>query len=135
MRASTSSPVSSAKQFKLTDADYQKFVAYLATKDLNYTTNVERELEDLAGKAKEGRHYDDIKNELDAIKKKVAHNKSNDLMRFRKELQELLEAEIASRYYLQKGYIEAGFDDDPDILMAKNVLNDSQKYSNYLKKK
>lgn len=127
--------IPAAKEFKLSDAEYQKFVAYLSNKDLTYTTQVEHELEELEGKAKEGKHFGDIKNELEAIKKKVAHNKSNDLMRFKPELKELLEAEIASRYYLQKGYIEAGFDDDPNILMAKNVLNDPQKYADYLKKK
>ncbi|MFD2248657.1 S41 family peptidase [Pontibacter ruber] len=127
--------IPSAKKFKLSDADYKKFVAFLGNKDVNYTTYVERELEDLSEKAKEGKHYEDIKSELDAIKKKVSHNKSNDLMRFRSEIQEMLEAEIASRYYLQKGYIEATFDDDPDILMAKRVLNDPQQYSSYLKGK
>ncbi|GAB3822791.1 hypothetical protein GCM10028895_28130 [Pontibacter rugosus] len=45
----------------------------------------------------------------------------------------MLEAEIASRYYLQKGYIESSFDDDPDILMAKQVLNDPAKFKSYLK--
>jgi carboxyl-terminal processing protease len=127
--------IPSAKGFKLTDADYQKFVAFLDSKDVNYTTKVERELEELTEKAKEGKHLDDIKSELDTIKKKVSHNKSNDLMRFRSEIQEMLEAEIASRYYLQKGYIESTFDDDPDILMAKRVLSDSQQYASYLKTK
>ncbi|MBD1398508.1 S41 family peptidase [Pontibacter sp. JH31] len=127
--------IPSAKEFKLTDADYRKFVAFLENKDVNYTTKVERELEELTEKAKEGKHLDDIKAELDAIKKKVSHNKSNDLMRFRTEIQEMLEAEIASRYYLQKGYIESSFDDDPDILMAKRVLKDSQQYASYLKTK
>ena len=124
-----------AKQFKLTDADYQKFVAFLENKDVSYTTKVERELTELTEQAKEGKHLEDIKGELDAIKKKVSHNKSNDLMRFRSEIQEMLEAEIASRYYLQKGYIESSFDDDPDILMAKRVLNEPQQYASYLKTK
>ncbi|MBF8965295.1 S41 family peptidase [Pontibacter sp. FD36] len=127
--------IPSAKQFKLTDADYQKFVAFLDNKDVNYTTKIERELEDLTEQAKDGKHLDDIKLELDAIKKKVSHNKSNDLMRFRAEIQEMLEAEIASRYYLQKGYIESSFDDDPDILMAKRVLSDQQEYASFLKVK
>ncbi len=127
--------IPAASKFKLTDAEYQKFVSFLANKDLSYTTEVEQELEDLAAKAKDGKHYEDIKNELEGIKKKVSHNKANDLSRFRPEIQEMLEAEIASRYYLQKGYIEATFDDDPDILMAKSVLNDPQKYASYLKVK
>ncbi|GHA68018.1 S41 family peptidase [Pontibacter akesuensis] len=125
--------IPAAKEFKLTDADYKKFVAYLADKDVSYTTAIEDELKDVAESAKKGKHYDDIQAELDAIKKKVSHNKSNDLTRFRPEIQEMLEAEIASRYYLQKGYIESSFDDDPDIIMAKQVLNDAGKFKSYLK--
>ncbi|ARS36568.1 S41 family peptidase [Pontibacter actiniarum] len=125
--------IPAAKEFQLTDQEYKKFVAYLANKDVSYTTGIENELKDVAETAKEGKHYDDIKAELEAIKQKVSHNKANDLMRFREEIQEVLEAEIASRYYLQKGYIESSFDDDPDILMAKQVLNDPVKYNAYLK--
>jgi len=125
--------IPAAKQFKLSDEEYQNFMAYLGSKDISYTTDIERELDDLAGEAKEGKHYDDIKLEIDAIKKKVSHNKANDLTRFKPEIKEVLEAEIASRYYLQKGYIEATFDDDPDILAAKQVLNDPQRYASYLK--
>lgn len=127
--------ISSAKSFKLSDADYQKFTAYLADKDLNYTTGIENELKDLAEKAKDGKHYEDIQSEIAAIKKKVSHNKANDLTRFKPEIKEVLEAEIASRYFLQKGYIESTFDDDPDILVAKQVLKDTQKYNSYLKLK
>ncbi|AKD02444.1 S41 family peptidase [Pontibacter korlensis] len=125
--------IPSAKEFKLTDAEYKKFIAYLENKDLSYSTAIESELSDVAAKAKEGKHFDDIKAELEAIKKKVSHNKANDLIRFRSEIQEMLEAEIASRYYLQKGYIESSFDDDPDIIAAVQVLNDPAKYKSYLK--
>ncbi|MBF9255171.1 S41 family peptidase [Pontibacter sp. 172403-2] len=122
-----------ASKFELSDEEYQKFIAYLGGKDLSYTTGIERELEDLAEKAKDGKHYDDIKQEIETIKQKVSHNKANDLTRFKPEIKEVLEAEIASRYYLQKGYIEATFDDDPDILAAIQVLNDPQRYASYLK--
>ncbi len=127
--------ISKANKFKLSDGDYQKFVAYLGDKDVNYTTKVERELKDLAEQAKEGKHYNDIQGELETIKKKVSHNKANDLTRFKAEIQEMLEAEIVSRYYFQKGFIESTFDDDKTILMAKEVLNNSEKFSSYLKKK
>ncbi|MCC9136500.1 S41 family peptidase [Pontibacter silvestris] len=127
--------IPSAKEFKLSDAEYQSFLTYLSDKDVSYNTEIESELEELSHEAKEGKHYDDIKNELDAIKKKVSHNKANDLTRFKSEIKEVLEAEIASRYYLRKGYIESTFDDDEDILMAKQVLNDPQKFASYLKVK
>ncbi|GAA3952513.1 S41 family peptidase [Hymenobacter algoricola] len=125
--------IAPARDFKLADADYQKFVDFLKTKDISYSTDMEKSLTDLTKKAKDEKHYDDVKIELEAMRKKVSTNKSNDLMRFKPEIREMLEQEIVSRYYFQKGSIEAGFDDDPNILTAMNVLNDPARYTALLK--
>ncbi len=122
-----------AREFKLSDADYQKFVTYLQGKSMAYSTDAERVLTDLTKKVKEEKHYEDVKPELDAIKRKVAANKTNDLQRFKPEIRELLEEEIASRYYYEKGRTEAGFDDDPNIQAAIAVLNDPNRYAALLK--
>ena len=97
-----------ARQFKLTDVDYQKFVAYLQGKNISYSTDAEKALTDLSKKVKEEKYYDDVKLELEAIRKKVTVNKANDLQRFKPEIKELLEQEIVSRYYFEKGSTEAG---------------------------
>lgn len=125
--------IAPAKEFSVSDAEYQKFVAFLAKKDISYSTSVEKSIEDLVKKAQAEKHYDDIKADVDVIRKKISTNKANDLVRFKPEIKELLEQEIASRYYFQKGAIEASFDDDEDIIMAKNVLNDPQRFDNLLK--
>ena len=123
----------SARQFKLTDVDYQKFVAYLQGKNISYSTDAEKALTDLSKKVKEEKHYDDVKLELEAIRKKVTVNKANDLQRFKPEIKELLEQEIVSRYFFEKGRTEAGFDDDPNIIAAVAVLNDPNRYAALLK--
>ena len=125
--------IAPARQFKLADADYQKFVQFVSAKDINYSTDMEKSLASLTKQAKAEKHYDDVKTELEAIRKKVSTNKANDLARFKPEIREMLEQEIVSRYYFQKGQIEATFDDDPDILMAMNVLNDQPRYLALLK--
>ena len=125
--------IASARDFKLPDADYQKFVAFMQTKGVTYSTDAERALTDLTKKVKEEKHYDDVKPELDAIKRKVTANKANDLVRFKPEIREMLEEEIASRYYYEKGRTEAGFDDDPSIQAAVAVLNDPNRYAALLK--
>ena len=125
--------IAPARQFKLTDADYQKFVDYLKDKDINYNTDAEKALADLTKKVKAEKHYEDVKVELEGMRRKVTTNKANDLTRFKPEIRELLEQEIVSRYYFQKGSIEATFDDDPNILMALNVLNDQPRYSALLR--
>jgi carboxyl-terminal processing protease len=125
--------IAKPKDFRLSDADYQKFMAFLANKDVTYSTSVEQSVEDLINKAKDDKHFEDIKNEIEVIKKKISHNKANDLIRFKDEIREMLEQEIASRYYFQKGMIEATFDDDEDVLAAINVLNSPDKFKGYLK--
>ena len=122
-----------ARVFKLSDVDYQKFVAYLQGKNISYSTDAEKALTDLSKKVKEEKHYDDVRLELEAIRKKVTVNKANDLQRFKPEIKELLEQEIVSRYYFEKGRIEAGFDDDPNIIAAVAVLNDPNRYAALLK--
>ncbi|KAA9325582.1 S41 family peptidase [Hymenobacter busanensis] len=125
--------IASARDFQLADADYQKFVQYLQGKDINYSTPAEKALASLTTQTKDEKHYDDVKAELESIRRKVTTNKSNDLTRFKPEIKELLEQEIVSRYYFQKGSIEASFDDDPNILASIQVLNDQPRYASLLK--
>jgi carboxyl-terminal processing protease len=122
-----------AKEFHLSDGDYQKFVSFLSNKDISYSTSVEQAVEDLVKKSKDDKHFEDIKNDIEVMKKKIYSNKANDLARFKDEIREMLEQEIASRYYFQKGMIESSFDDDPDILTAITILNAPDKYYAYLK--
>ena len=122
-----------ARTFKLSDGDYQKFVAYLQGKNISYSTDTEKALADLSKKVKDEKHYDDVKLELEAVRKKITVNKANDLQRFKPEIKELLEQEIVSRYYFEKGRTEAGFDDDPNIIAAVAVLNDPNRYAALLK--
>jgi carboxyl-terminal processing protease len=122
-----------AREFKLSDTEYQKFVTYLQGKNINYSTDAEKALTDLSAKVKDEKHYDDVKVELEAMRKKMTTNKANDLQRFKPEIKELLEQEIVSRYYFEKGRTEAGFDDDPNIIAAVAVLNDPNRYAALLK--
>lgn len=125
--------IAPAKEFKLTQADYDKFVAYIAGKDVSYRTGVETAVEELIKQAKEDKHYDDIKGELKTMQNKISLNKANDLVRFKAEIVPLLESEIVSRYYYQKGITEASFGQDADVKAAVAVLNDSPRYASLLK--
>jgi carboxyl-terminal processing protease len=127
------SGIAKPKEFRLSDAEYQKFMSFVANKDITYSTSVEQSMEDLIKKAKDDKHFEDIKSEIEVIKKKISHNKANDLIRFKDEIREMLEQEIVARYYFQKGMVEATFDDDENILAAINVLNNPDKFKGYLK--
>ena len=54
--------------------------------------------------------------------------------KFSSEIKELIENEIVSRYYYQKGRAEHAFRDDVFVDKAKEILQDKTSYNTILKK-
>lgn len=121
-----------SKTFALTDEEYGEFITWLSDKEYDYITKVEKTLESLEEFAKKEKYFDHIKTEIESLKKEMSHNKENDLKQFRAEVQEILEEEIVSRYYLRRGLMEASFDDDPQLQSAIDVLRDQTEYLDIL---
>jgi carboxyl-terminal processing protease len=126
------SGIGSAKDFRISDADYADFISWLKDKEYDYTTKVETSIKELASAAQKEKYYDEIKDQLESLKTRMAHNKENDLQKHKDEIREVLEQEIVSRYYFDKGVKEASFDDDPEIQEAMKVLKDKARYQKIL---
>lgn len=124
-----------AREFHLTDAEYQEFVSWLKDKDYDYTTQVEKELSTLEASAKKEKSFNQIEDQLKALRTKLSHSKDVDLATFKGELKTLLEQEIVGHYYLQKGMKEASFSTDPEIKAALDVFKDMNRYQSILKGK
>jgi carboxyl-terminal processing protease len=124
--------IKSAKEFELSDAEYQDFVKWLADKEYDYSTKVENTLEDLVNYSKKEKYYDAIKPQVESLKAQISHNKEKDLLTFKDEIREYLEEEIVSRYYLQKGMVEASFDDDEDVMAAIKIFNNPSEFKKIL---
>lgn len=110
------------KSFRLTESEYNDFVNYLGDKDYNYDTRTEKLLNDLKTEAEKERKYSEIKSEYELLKNKVYVSKKNDLNLFKEEIRRLLENEIVSRYYFQRGRMEQGFKYDEEIKAATTVF-------------
>ena len=121
-----------AISFNLSDAEYSEFVNWLNDKEYGYNTKVENTLESLITSSKNEKLYEGIKLEIEELEKQILKNKKDDLFKFKNEIKEVLEYEIASRYYLQKGQIEITFDDNPDVLKAIEILNNPSEYTELL---
>lgn len=124
--------IKSAKEFKVSDAEYQEFVTWLEGKEYDYTTKVEGSLEDLVNYSKKEKYYESIKDQITSLKAQVSHNKENDLKTFKEEIKEYLEEEIVSRYYFQKGTVEASFDNDEDVQAALKIFGEPAEFSKVL---
>ncbi len=121
-----------AKEFQLTDPEYDDFVVFLNGKDYDYITKTEKALDELKEDAKDDKAFEAIKTDFDALKIKIMHNKKEDLIKYKTEIKQFLEEEIASRYYFQNGRVEASLKDDSDLNEAVSILNDSERYKKIL---
>ncbi len=62
----------------------------------------------------------------------MATNKKDDLVRFKPEIKQFIEEELASRFEFQKGRIETALKYDREVLEAKKLLVDKQKITSIL---
>jgi carboxyl-terminal processing protease len=124
-----------AKEFQLSDADYAAFTKWLGDKEYDYTTQVERDLNDLEASAKKEKSLEVIEDQLKALKSKLSHSKDNDLQIFKPEIRKILEEEIIKHYYLEKGMREASFSEDAEVKAALALFKEPARYTQILKKK
>ena len=125
--------IPAARKFELTDADYEDFIKFLAGRDYGYITKSEKNLQELKTQALKEKYFDEIKSEYEALERRLQENKKDDLVRYKAEIKEVLEAEIVARYYFQSGKMEASFKSDSSIKEAVRVLKDKKLYAVILK--
>ena len=122
-----------ANEFKITDAIYNDFMQFVKDEGFTFTSESEKEIKELEKIAKIEGYLDDIQPILNQAVAKIEEEKANDLVNNRKEIEELLKIEIASRYYYQKGKIIATLSDDPELAKAFEVILNQEEYKNILK--
>lgn len=125
--------IKSAKDFQISDAEYGDFMQYVKDEGFTFTSQSEKEIKELERIAKLEGYLEDIQPMLDEAKAKIEVEKTKDLIDNRSEIEEMLEAEIVSRYYYQKGRIIATLDDDPELARAFEVILNQEEYNNILK--
>ncbi|OCX52382.1 peptidase S41 [Mucilaginibacter sp. PPCGB 2223] len=121
------------KTFTLSDADYADFIRFLSNKDYKYSNRSEKVLADLKTEADRDKEFDDIKTEYESLKAKLASAKANDMQQHKDEIKQVLENEIASRYYYEKGRYQCNFKYDKELARAAKLMNDKNEVANILK--
>jgi len=94
--------------------------------------DTENALKDLEKKADDEHYIEAIQSNIDALREVFNLNKNADLDKHKTEIMELLETEIASRYYYDRAFVETTFDDDSDVQEAIKILNDKDRYNSIL---
>jgi carboxyl-terminal processing protease len=120
--ANKNETIASPEDFNISNEIYSQFSAYVKEHNFEYDSQSKNELEELIKLAKREKYFGLAEAEFEALKAKLEPNLEKDLKEFRDEISELLEDEIVSRYYYQKGAIRAAINDDKGIQKAIEVL-------------
>jgi carboxyl-terminal processing protease len=123
-----------AGKFTLTDAEYDGFKTFVLSEKFTYSTASEEMLKKVKETAEQEGYLSDVQTEYEAILAKVVPSKERDLEKFKTEIKTLLENEIVSRYYYQKGRTLDAFRTDTALQQAIEVLKNKERYNTILKK-
>lgn len=124
--------ISPAKDFIISDEDYDDFKNFLSDKDYDYSTETEKLLNKLEKAVKKEKYADNIQKDLEELEKSIFMNKAKDLDIFKDQISRFLSGEIVTRYYYQTGRIEQAMNLDEDMLEAKRILANQNEYNTIL---
>ncbi len=125
--------IKGADEFRLTEEEYTAFKNYVIKEKLNYTSLAEEALIKMKEAAEKEGVFDEIKMEYEKTLEKISPNQAVDLEKKRQEIIELLENEIVSRYYYQKGRTINSFQHDPVVIKAIETAINKVAYDAILK--
>jgi carboxyl-terminal processing protease len=124
--------IASPEEFKIDDAIYTDFSDFVTKNNFTFESESQDLYKQLVETARKEKYYDPASSEFKALEEKLKPSLKEDLAKFRPEISELLEDEIVSRYYYQKGAIRAAIDEDKLIKKAVEALKDQNLYANQL---
>ncbi|NDV64149.1 S41 family peptidase [Bacteroides sp. 224] len=124
--------IAPAKEFALTDADYNEFKEMVKAADFKYDQQSGKLLKTLKDAAEFEGYLEGASAEFEALEKKLTHNLDHDLTYFADDIKMILSVEIVKRYYYQRGSIIQQLKNDNELKEAVKVLTNPEKYKDIL---
>ncbi len=128
----THSEIAPANQFHLSDAEYEDLKNRIIASGFKYDRETSKTYDELVEIAKFEGYYDDAKTEFEALKNKLQHNLARELDNNRSIISHLVEQEIVTAYYFQKGSIACTLSHDQQVQKALKLLLDKETYNKVL---
>lgn len=117
---------------RISDMDLDRFRAFLKEKNFSYKTSSESALEDLIATAREENLYDDNSQTLEQLRDLLSHSLDRDIAGQKAEVTELIESELAGRYFYDAGMIKYSLSRDSQVREAIRISADRARYDSLL---
>lgn len=117
---------------RMTESDLDDFATFLKGKNFSYQTDSEAALEDLVAVAREEKLYDENIETIDKLKAGMSHSLERDLETQKRDVTELLESELAGRYFYDAGVVQYSLSRDNQVMEAISIAEDGARYRSLL---
>jgi carboxyl-terminal processing protease len=124
--------ISDPQNFSLSDQEYNDFKKWIGEKKVSYQSESEKYLQQLAKSSKTEELYAILKADIEKLRARVEKEKEDDLDEYKPQIKKVLEEQIASYYYSEKGAIISALREDADLTTAIKVLKDQDRYRKIL---
>ncbi len=130
--AAKTDSIASPDKFTLSDSTLKSFSKFLEKMNFTYESETEQSVNELVKIAKNEKYFDAIQDDIEKLQNKLKEDRQKDLDKNEKDIRDLLEEEICSRFYYQKGRIQSFLSHDEEIKKAISILNDTAYYNRIL---
>ena len=124
--------VDEPSRFHLTEQDWQSFRQRVIDSGFTYDAMSRKQFDELVKTAKFEGYYDEAREQFDALAERLHHDVADELDKHRETIQQILELDILSAYYYQRGTIEAGLGYDKQVGEALRLLGRPDEYRRML---
>jgi carboxyl-terminal processing protease len=124
---------SAVENLKIMDDDIEGFRAFLEDKNFSYKTSSETALQELIATAREEKLFDSNRESLDKLQEGLVHSLDRDIAEQKEIVAELIESELAGRYFYDAGMIQYSLTRDAQVREAVRISADRVHYASLLK--
>lgn len=124
--------IAGAKEFTISDEDYENFKEFVKSKKFEYDKMSEKSMIQLKEIMEFEGYFKTAEEEFKALEAKLVPDLDRDLNTFKTDIIRLINAEIAKRYYYQKGEFASRMKYDVGLNKALEVISDTDLYKKTL---
>ncbi len=117
---------------KLKASDMERFAAFLTERKFTYRTDSEALLDELAKAAREEELYNDNRETIEKLRSGLGHTLERDMSAYEKDVAELIESELAGRYFYDSGMVQYSLSRDSQVKEAISIAGDRARYQSLL---
>ena len=111
------------RTFSITDADYDRFVAFMQDKEVPYESDTRRVLKSLKTAAGNDR-YTELEEEIARLESQLRADKLTNLATYRGEITAAINSDVVLRHSYVEGVVEHGLTDDREVAEAVRLLDE-----------